>query len=99
MNPLARWWKYAPRQQKWLAAGIAAALLLAAAYPLRDKLSLRFSMKQTAAIQPISLAILPFHNASTDPSIDWLGPELAEMLSTDIGQSAHLRVVSSNRLS
>lgn len=46
----------------------------------------------------ISLAVLPFHNASGDPSLDWLGPSLAEMLRTDVGQSTSLRVVSSNRL-
>ncbi len=98
MNPLERWWKYAPKQQKWIAAGIAAALLLSAAYPFRDKLPLRFSSKPSAAIQPISLAILPFHNASTDLTIDWLGPSLAEMLSTGVGQSNQLHTVSSDRL-
>src|SRR5437899_450076 len=98
MNPAARWLKYAPRQQKWLAAGIAACLVLAAAYAFRDKLPLRFSMKPAAAVQPVSLAILPFHNASTDVTMDWLGPSLAEMLRTDVGQSASLRTVSSDRL-
>src|SRR5207245_6815887 len=97
-NPAARWWKYAPKQQKWLAAGIAAALLLTVAYPFRDKLPLIFPSKPVAAIQPISLAILPFHNASTDLTIDWLGPSLAEMLSTGVGQSNRLRTVSSDRL-
>src|SRR6266478_1052816 len=98
MNPAARWLKYAPQQQKWLAAGIAACLVLAAAYAFRDKLPLRFSMKPAAAVQPVSLAILPFHNASTDVAMDWLGPSLAEMLRTDVGQSASLRTVSSDRL-
>jgi len=45
-----------------------------------------------------SLAILPFRNASGDASLDWLGASLAEMLSTDVGQSASLRMVSSDRL-
>ncbi|HTA25949.1 MAG TPA: tetratricopeptide repeat protein [Terriglobales bacterium] len=45
-----------------------------------------------------SLAILPFRNASGDASLDWLGSSLAEMLSTDVGQSASLRMVSSDRL-
>src|SRR6266567_1404126 len=96
--PSARWLKYAPRHQKWLAAGIAACLVLAATYAFRDKLPLRFSMKPPAAVQPVSLAILPFHNASTDVTMDWLGPSLAEMLRTDVGQSASLRTVSSDRL-
>jgi eukaryotic-like serine/threonine-protein kinase len=98
MNPLARWWKYAPKQQKWVAAGIAAALLLTAAYPMLSKLPLHFPSKPVAAIQPISLAILPFHNASTDLSIDWLGPSLAEMLNAGVGQSNRLRTVSSDRV-
>src|SRR6266478_699078 len=98
MNPVARWLKYAPRKQKWLAAGIASCLVLAAAYAVRDKLPLRFSMKPAASVQPVSLAILPFRNSSTDLTMDWLGPSLAEMLRTDVGQSASLRTVSSDRL-
>ena len=31
-------------------------------------------------------------------TLDWLGPSLADMLSTDVGQSAHLRTVSPNSL-
>ena len=31
---------------------------------------------------------MPFQNASGDNSLDWLGPSLADMLSTDIGQSS-----------
>ena len=46
----------------------------------------------------VSLAILPFRNASGDPTLDWLGPSLADMLSTDVGQSARLRTVSPNSL-
>src|SRR6266851_4371341 len=98
MNPVARWLKYAPQQQKWLAAGMAACLVIAGAYAFREKLPVRISAKPAAAVQPISLAILPFHNRSTDLSIDWLGPSLAEMLSTGVGQSSGLRTVSSDRL-
>jgi tetratricopeptide (TPR) repeat protein len=46
----------------------------------------------------VSLAILPFKNASGDQSLDWLGDGLAEMLRTDVGQSASLRTVSSDRV-
>ena len=46
----------------------------------------------------VSLAILPFRNASGDASLDWLGPSLADMLSTDVGQSAQLRTISPDRL-
>ena len=46
----------------------------------------------------VSLAILPFKNATGDPELDWLTDGLAEMLRTDVGQSASLRTVSSDRL-
>jgi tetratricopeptide (TPR) repeat protein len=45
-----------------------------------------------------SLAILPFRNATGDPALDWLGDGLAEMLRSDVGQSASLRTVSSDRV-
>jgi eukaryotic-like serine/threonine-protein kinase len=45
-----------------------------------------------------SLAILPFHNASSDTKLDWLGSSMAEMLSTDVGQSASVRMVSTDRV-
>ncbi|HET9308964.1 MAG TPA: tetratricopeptide repeat protein [Candidatus Sulfotelmatobacter sp.] len=46
----------------------------------------------------LSMAVMPFQNASGDQSWDWLGPSLADMLSTDVGQSAHLRSVPSDRV-
>jgi TolB-like protein/predicted Ser/Thr protein kinase len=46
----------------------------------------------------VSLAILPFQNASGDAELAWLGSGLAEMLRTDVGQTASLRTVSSDRL-
>lgn len=45
-----------------------------------------------------SLAIIPFHNGSGDPNLDWLSSSLSENLSTDIGQSAHLHLVAPGRL-
>jgi tetratricopeptide (TPR) repeat protein len=45
-----------------------------------------------------TLAILPFRNASGDPSLDWLGPALAEILRSEVGQDAILRTISSDRL-
>jgi len=54
--------------------------------------------KKAASAPALSLAILPFRNASGDPSMDWLGSSVADMLSTDVGQSAHLRTISPDRL-
>ena len=50
------------------------------------------------AVPAISLAVMPFQNASGDQTWDWLGPSLADMLSTDVGQSSHLRTVSPDRV-
>ena len=83
-----------------LIAGIVTALILAiSGYMLRDRLFRPAPSATSAAVTPaVSLAILPFRNASSDPSLDWLGPSLADMLSTDVGQSAQLRTVSPNSL-
>ena len=79
-------------------AGIVSVLLLAIlGYVFRGTL-FSPSHGQTSAGPSVSLAILPFRNASGDPSFDWLGPSLADMLSTDVGESAHLRTISPERL-
>ncbi len=77
----------------WI-GGTAAVLALAiAGFLLRSQLSAP-GPKATVTAPAVSLAILPFRNASGDPSVDWLGPSLADMLSSDVGQSARLRTVS-----
>jgi len=96
--PATRRLKYAPPYQKWLAAGVAVVILGAVGYALRDKVPLPLPGKPAAVVQPLSLAILPFHNASTDLSLDYVGPNLADLLSTDVGQSAQLHTVSAERI-
>jgi eukaryotic-like serine/threonine-protein kinase len=92
--------RFQPTVEPWgrtihwpLLTGIAIFVLAIAGYMLRGIL---FSAPaKTAASGPaLSLAILPFRNASGDPTFDWLGSSLADMLSTDVGQSASLRTVS-----
>ncbi|MBZ5646411.1 MAG: tetratricopeptide repeat protein [Acidobacteriia bacterium] len=56
------------------------------------------STQEAASGPVVSVAILPFRNASSDGSLDWLGPSLADMLTTDVGQSAQLHLVSQDRL-
>src|SRR5256886_2870375 len=77
--------------------GVAAVLVLAiVGFLFRDRL-----LRPTAKVPSgpvVSLAILPFRNASGDHGLDWLGPSLADMLSTDVGQSPQLRTVSPNRI-
>ncbi len=80
-----------------LITGIMTVLVLAiTGFLLRGKL---FGPSTKTPTGPaVSLAILPFRNASGDPNLDWIGPSLADMLSTDVGQSARLRTVSPNSL-
>jgi len=92
---LRRW---TPRAWPWMGIAVAVLVVAFAGIRYRDKL---FPQKPTlpALAKPeVSLAILPFRNASGDGSLDWLGPSLADMLSTDVGQSAHLRTISPDRL-
>ena len=46
----------------------------------------------------MSLAILPFRNASGDASIDWLGKIVADMVRSELGEAAGLRIVPSGRI-
>ena len=97
--------RFQPAVEPWgrtvhwpLVTGIATVLLLAiVGFLFRGPLFSTLGTKNASA-PALSLAILPFRNASGDPSVDWLGSSLADMLSTDVGQSAHLRTVSPERL-
>ena len=81
-----------------LAVVIALALVAGAAIAFRGRRAARPAPQPGVTNQPVSLAILPFRNASGDSSLDWLGSSLAEMLRSDIGRSASLRTVPSERL-
>ncbi len=95
--------RFQPAVEPWgrdipwpLIMGAATVLVLAiAGFVFRGAL---FSSSPAKAVQPLSLAVIPFQNKSGDAAWDWLGPSLADMLSTDVGQSAHLRAVSSDRV-
>ena len=84
---------------RWAVA--AAALLVAVAgagWALRGRILPARSSKQVASGPTISLAILPFRNASGDPTLDSLGSSLSEVLRTELGQSSRVRTVPSDRL-
>jgi len=83
------------RYRTWIAGAAAVVFLAAVGIAFRGKI---FPAKRAAPVEQASLAILPFRNASGDASLDWLGPSLADMLSTDVGQSARLRTISPDRL-
>jgi len=80
---------------KW-ATAVLVIMIAVAGWMLRGRILPSAGKKAHGPVA--SLAILPFRNASGDASLDWLGSSLAEMLSTDVGQSASLRTVSSDRL-
>src|ERR1700730_4253290 len=82
---------------KWIGAGALALVLGIGGWALIGKLPHKTATAATAA-PDVSLAILPFRNGSGDSRLDWLGPSLADMLTTDVGQSAHLRTISPDRL-
>src|SRR3984957_1419773 len=89
---------HAPPYQKWLVIGGIVVVLAAGGYFIHDRVVLRPGGSSAGPVQPVSLAILPFRNTSGDPSIDWVGNSVANILSTDVGQSAHLHTVPSDRL-
>src|SRR6266700_5550463 len=81
---------------QWIGGFGAIIVIVITGFLFRGKLAP--SVKPALSGPVVSLAILPFHNASGDQSLDWLGSYLADMLSTDVGQSSQLRTVSPNRL-
>ena len=86
------------RNQLWMSAGavLIAIAVIGAFYGQKYRST---SGTRTAVAAPaVSLAILPFGNSTGDHNLDWLGPSLATMLATGVGQSSQLRVVSANRL-
>ncbi len=89
---------HAPAYQKWIVIGGIVVVLGAGGYFIHDRVVLRPSGSSAGPVQPVSLAILPFRNMSNDPSIDWIGSELANNLSTDVGQSSQLHIASSDRI-
>jgi len=94
--PAVRRW--APSSWPWIGLGAAILILALVGIRYRTQLLAPRTSPQAVVKPEVSLAILPFRNASGDPSLDWLGSSLAEMLSTDVGQSARLRTVSPTSL-
>ena len=89
--------------RNWIAAGVLA--LLAAAGGLlvyravtAPKAATSDASVSTPTAASVSLAILPFRNASGDNSLDYLGPTVAETLGTAIGQSAALKTIPAGRV-
>jgi tetratricopeptide (TPR) repeat protein len=87
------------RNRKWTVAALCVLVAAVGAFVARDRLISRKSGVASPGSGPaITLAILPFRNASGDPTLDWLGSSLVEMLRTEVGQSAHLQTVPPDRV-
>jgi serine/threonine protein kinase/tetratricopeptide (TPR) repeat protein len=86
---------------KWVSIGALAIIVISGGWLLRGRL---ISTNSTAGVtEPaktpdVTLAILPFSNASGDSSLNWIGPTLADMVTTGVGQSAQMRIISPDRL-
>jgi tetratricopeptide (TPR) repeat protein/predicted Ser/Thr protein kinase len=88
-----------PRSRTTMAlAAVAAIALVSGGIYATRKYVLPAGAPAVPAAPLHSLAILPFRNATSDPKLDWVGSAMAEMLSTDVGQSASVRAVSSDRV-
>jgi len=89
--------RFATRRWPEPASALLLLVLAGSGWVLRDRL---FSSRpqQAAGGPTVSLAILPFKNASGDPSLDSLGSSLSEVLRTELGQSSRVRTVPSDRL-
>ncbi len=81
----------------WLAGAVVIVLLAVGGFLLRNKLFAPSGHKTNSG-PSLALAVMPFYNASGDPSLDWVGSSLSDMLSGDVGQSSEIRMVSPDRL-
>jgi eukaryotic-like serine/threonine-protein kinase len=88
-------------ESMWLTVAAAALLLIAIAggWVSRGRLfAPRAPQPQATNVPAVSLAVLPFRNASGDATLDPLGPSVSEILRTELGQSARVRTTPSDRL-
>jgi tetratricopeptide (TPR) repeat protein/tRNA A-37 threonylcarbamoyl transferase component Bud32 len=86
---------------RWLVAVGGGVLLIALAAGISLTVRHFSASRSTSAVASaptISLAIMPFYNASGDTTLNWLGASLEEMLGSDIGASSQVRMVSPDRL-
>jgi tetratricopeptide (TPR) repeat protein/tRNA A-37 threonylcarbamoyl transferase component Bud32 len=87
-----------PLPWKWIAGGVAALLAIVTAAVMVLGPRGAPATTESASAKPLSLAILPFRNSTGTASLDGLGPTLAEMIRAEVGQSARLRLVASERI-
>jgi serine/threonine protein kinase/tetratricopeptide (TPR) repeat protein len=97
--PLPRPGLSKPLPWKWIAVAAAAVALAAGTYvAVHSRTHTGSSGSQAMKGPVLSVAVLPFYNGSGDPSLNWIGATISDTLTSDIGQSAHLHLVSSGSL-
>ena len=77
---------------------VLALLAAAAVIAVLPKMRSGAAAPAARAGEAMSLAVLPFRNASGDPALDSLGTSLGEVLATDLGESSHVRTIPSERV-
>ena len=84
-----------------IAGGLALVLVLTAA-GLAIKKQFDTKQPEPAVAAPsgpvVTIAVLPFRNASDDRTLDSVGPGVSQVLSTALGQTSHVRTVPPDRL-
>jgi tetratricopeptide (TPR) repeat protein len=77
---------------------VAASVVLAAAIGTATYFAAKGGGSPAVVEEATTLAVLPFANGSGDPSLDWLGSSLAEILTTEVGQSDRFHTVTTDRI-
>lgn len=92
------------QRKRMIAAGAGLSLvLLVAGVGLRSHFAGAASQAsqqkpQAVSASALSLAILPFRNATGEAALNWVGSSVAEMLTTEVGESQHLRAIAPYRM-
>jgi eukaryotic-like serine/threonine-protein kinase len=92
------------KSRNWTAAGVLVLVAAGGGFAVYRVLAGSSTAAPSTSIsvpvgQAVSLAILPFRNASGDSSLDYLGATVSETLGTTIGQSSALKTVPGSRVS
>jgi eukaryotic-like serine/threonine-protein kinase len=83
------------RRTLWIGAG---AVVLAIVGVLVWQLAPRFDRGAAAPGAPKALAVIEIENLSQDPSLNWLGSGVVDLLTTDLAQAKGLDVISTERI-
>jgi serine/threonine protein kinase/tetratricopeptide (TPR) repeat protein len=96
--PGRRRWQHRIKPVHAIAAAIVVAAVGVGAYALSSNVATPPSSAAAANRPTVSLVVLPFRNATGDPSMNSLGASLSEVLATDLGEAQHIRMIPSQRL-